>query len=218
MFSSSDQSHVMVFPNEDRVQQTFDHLTEYERVKHVALDLELSGPLNLLFEDGTIYTFSAKDFHSRLLKYEDDAQTIHWARIACFNQMRGKMYLSIIRKNWVKFLWDALKGILAIHLCGYHHGDVSLDNMGVRDQHFVCFDYNLSQKSLHFTQEVDREIHRLRRSLRFHFDIKPTQDASFFEGFEHVHSIQEFVYWIQERHKFDTLSETLNYLDSLEIV
>jgi hypothetical protein len=208
-FESSGNSHVELLSVEQQVcaRQVFKQPLEYQRVKQMALLIHGAGPINVLFERGIRYTYKLQPFHSVLLQNADSKQQIDWKVIQCLNQ--NERYLWIVQDNIEKFLWDILRGIVGLHVLGYLHNDVSLDNIGIRDGCFVLFDYNMSKR----LEYAHTDFYKLIRSLRFHFDNKLPFDWSE----EYLYTLEDFVYVIQEQRKFKTVTETIRYLDSLRI-
>jgi serine/threonine protein kinase len=223
VFTSSDQSYVIIDPNDETIAtQFFRHPEEYARVKKVAFEICQSDPVNILFPDGARHSFLPTDVLSTLRSFDDTHSKIRWSRLRCLNQLEPSEAFSCVRRHWIQFFWNVFKGILAMHICGYHHGDVSLDNIGLsEDGRFVLYDFNLSRKSLHFSDDIEHDHYRLWKSVRFHTSqhsssLTPEEKHLLFR-FEQAFSIQEWVSIVRDIKEFETYAETIRYLEELRV-
>jgi len=218
-YSSGDQSIVtLIHPEEDWVVQRFRHSSDYLHVKRIAMELLMSAPINALCSDGSVYSYSLVHFHSRLIDTHDAECSIRWARIECLNQLDQSESLERIRKNWVKFFWDILRAIIGMHLCGFHHGDVSLDNIGIRAGHFVLYDYNLSRPCKYTFDDIERDIYTLVRSIRWHYSTALTDvEQTLLDWMLRIRTTDEFVEYIMDHFRLASYTETLRFLDTLTL-
>lgn len=219
MYSSSDQSTVFINPGERVATQIFRHESEYQKVKRVALEIATSPSIHTLCSDGEIYSYTLVSYHSHLEGYDDRTRTVKWSRILCLNQLDPSIVITCIRKNWIKFFWDIFRGIFGMHVCGFHHGDVSLDNIGIRDGTFVLYDYNLSRANRYASEDLQRDIYTLFRSLRWRIsrDILTHREMCLLDTLRYIQSLEEFIMYVKDEQNFQTLSETLLFLDALTI-
>jgi len=193
----------------DVARQTFRSPLEYQRVKQVSGFIQDAGPINVFLENRVRYTFMLQPLHTQLMATNDARQLIEWKAIHCLNQ--DENYLWNVQQNIEKFLWDILRGLVGMHVLGYLHNDPTVDNIGIRDGHFVLFDYNMSKPVTGVDSTSD--FYKLIRSLRYHFDHKLPFDWST----DYLYNLEDFVYIIQKQHGFKKVSETIRYLDSLKL-
>ena len=218
-YTSGDQSIVtLTHPKEDWVVQRFRHSSDYFHVKRIAMELLMSAPINALCSDGSVYSYSLVHFHSRLIDTDDEECSIRWARIECLNQLEESDSLERIRKNWVKFFWDIFRAIIGMHLCGFHHGDVSLDNIGIRAGHFVLYDYNLSRPCKYPFDDIARDIYTLVRSIRWRYDtMLTTVEQTLLDWMLRIRTTDEFVEYVMDHFQLTSYSDALCFLDTLTL-
>jgi tRNA A-37 threonylcarbamoyl transferase component Bud32 len=158
-------------------------------------------------------------FHSQIQKHDDRTRTIHWARIVCLNQLDSNAALTYIRRNWLKFFWDIFRGIFGFYVCGFHHGDVSLDNIGIRDGSFVLYDYNLSRANRYASDDLYRDIYTLFRSLHWRIarEVLCHKEKCLIDTLQYIHTLEEYIEYVREEQNFRTNSEALLFLDALTI-
>lgn len=219
-YSSGDQSIVMlIHPDDNWVIQRFHRAVDFHHVKRIATELLMSAPINAFCSDGSVYTYSLIQLHSRLIDSDDTDHSIRWARIECLNELDSSNALDWIRKNWIKFFWDILRAIIGMHLCGFHHGDVSLDNIGVRSGHFVLYDYNLSRSRKHLLDDIARDIYRLVRSIRWHYGSTLTDaEETLLDWMLRIRTTDEFVEYVMDHFELSTYATALRFLDALTLV
>jgi hypothetical protein len=221
-FSSSGDSTVWL--EGSRAVQTFRNPHVCTAVRQIALDIITSSPVNVLFTDGTRYAYLPIDFHSRLISCSESSEsTIVWERIECLNQIDTNRRMQLIRSNFIKFLWDILKGIFAMYACGLRHGDPSLDNIGIRDGRFVLFDYNLSGKvgAANSFSTLERDLYYFSRSLRWNlaqYDLEhPLNELEsiLVDILPRLRHLEEFVETLSEFKHSPDYPTVVNYLDTL---
>lgn len=221
-FSSSGDSTVKV--SAGQAVQYFRHVHVYTAVRQIAIELSTSSPINVLFSDGTRYTYRPLAFHSRYLAHSDAECSLTWERIHCLNQLEVPVRIHVIRTHFVKFLWDILKGIFAMFACGLRHGDPSLDNIGMRQGRFVLFDYNLSRKVNTLTyDDLQRDLYYFVRSIRWNLSQydpdTPLNNVEriLLDTIPHLRNLEEYVEIFLEYHALPDYSATLQYLDTLPL-
>lgn len=197
--------------------QRFQSKGEYERCLKVAQTIQKSPIISVSLRDVNIpvweYSYRLSDFHSRIGSHDASKQTIVWDRIFCFNQIHeAPVRVGLLRENRNRFLWDIFRAIFGLHQCGIAHGDVSLDNIGIRQGKFVLYDYNLSQTATE--ERKNRDIYSLFRSLRFHLG-NDVYYSLFPVDLEFVRHLNEFLEIVQHEQHLRTLRETVTYLDAL---
>lgn len=196
--------------------QQFQSKGEYERCVDVARTIQKSPPMSCTIQDVNApvweYTYRLSDFHSRIESHDAGTRSITWHRIFCLNQIRDvTVRIGLIRENRNRFLWDIFRAIFGLHEHGIAHGDVSLDNIGIRQGNFVLYDYNLSHPASE--ERKNRDVYCLFRSLRFH--LGDVYYSLFPVEFEFVRHLTEFLEIVQHDQQFTTMRDTVTYLDAL---
>jgi hypothetical protein len=213
-YSSSGNSNVTL--SASSATQQFQSKGEYERCVEIARTIQKSPSISFTIQDVNApvweYTYRLSDFHSRMESHDVGKQSITWHRIFCLNQIQDVgVRIGLIRENRNRFLWDIFRAIFGLHEHGIAHGDVSLDNIGIRQGKFVLYDYNLSQQATE--ERKNRDVHSLFRSLRFH--LGDLYYSLFPVEMEFVRHLTEFLEIVQHDRRLSTLRDTMTYLDAL---
>jgi hypothetical protein len=205
--SSSDNSVVYYTEGKDYVSQIFKYKDEYNRVKHICLNLDNIFPVNVFIKEH-LYTYDPMSFLSQMTSYQDSSRLIVWKRIHCLNQITD--YKFIIKNNYYKFLWDIFKAITALHVMGYKHNDPTIDNIGIRDGNFVLYDYNLTRKLNVAQEDMENDFYSFFKSIRFHLQT---------EGAPRMFqpkSLTDLVHSLSKKLDY-SLTQTIQYLDQMVI-
>lgn len=199
----------------DQVFQIFKSSKVAERVANIAIKL-LSSPYityRVLLQKG----FGSKKqiFIDEEIKYnafdyivpfeywikEDDI--IVWKKIFTLNSMKDR-YL-FLSENWIKLMYDIMKGLYALKTIGIIHNDTVIDNIGIYKDNFVLFDFDGSGTPEEKGKDFSNDIKTLINSFKF-YDIKVPE----------IYSISEMVsYYANTFSK--SYSESLHILENLKI-
>lgn len=193
--------------------QQFKTISEYTHVKTIVKDLDQIGLIHVWL-DSEYYTYNLKRVIVLPHITQDHCLTIHWPRVKCLNELVDSERQRVILNSIEKLIWDILKAIVGINLCGYTHNDVSIDNIAFHQGSFVLYDYNLSKRG----SNLRKDLNSFKRSICFHLDQKVTSEINgLLQYLESLNPLDDFVYAIQNLHHFLSAQEAINYLDHLTI-
>lgn len=201
--TSGDQSVVFSDPSQDWVEQKFHSKSTYNSVQTLATLIQETSTISVCFDGEENYFFSPETVLVKMIAVNEKNNSIRWQRVHCLNELSLEDRKIVIRKNWFKFFWDILRALHTLRKLGYEHGDATLDNIGIRDDHFVLYDFNLSKKqSKRYFESFKNDLYRTVRSLRFHFDQDLTIDeASFLKSMEQMNSLHDLFHVIRSTPK-----------------
>ena len=145
-------------------------------------------------------------------KHDLPSNTIIWTLITPLNSNPSLLLsTSFLLKNYLKICYDISKALYALKLIGIIHNDTRLDNIGIKAQNFVLFDFDGSGTPLEKCKDYIDDYNDLLASFKF-YDVVLPEEMKRFTG---INSLIEIV---KELGLTDSLNNSLDYLESLNIV
>lgn len=209
--SSGGNSVVMLLENQ--AVQIFKYKHEYDNVLDFILDISTKSLVEIKLSSQYTLRYSLFDHLSVMIKKNSHLQTIIWNRLECLNELDTKERIALVTRFIEKLIWDILKIVVGLNHCGYSHGDVSLDNIGYSQGHFVLYDYNMTRKS----NDMHKDLVSFCRSIRFHLDGFISCRIQDLLSFGYNKPLINFVDIIREIHDFDTNDQAIDFLEKLRI-
>ena len=117
------------------------------------------------------------DFIPRIKNYIEPSNLIIWEKILPLNALDNSRMKELIEKNIIKLLWDIAKALHGLHINNIYHGDARIDNIGIKNENFILFDFDGSKKvdSLD-TQIMSKDYRDFVRSIKFNLNDEATPD------------------------------------------
>ncbi len=145
-------------------------------------------------------------------KHDLPSNTIIWTLITPLNSNQSVLLsTSFLLKNYIKICYDISKALYALKLIGIIHNDTRLDNIGIKAQNFILFDFDGSGTPLEKCKDYIDDYNDLLTSFKFYDVVLPEE----MKGFTGINSLIEIV---KELGLTDSLNNSLDYLESLNIV
>lgn len=176
LISSGGGSVVIQIQSHNLIYQYYEDLNVYESIRQLYIDIN-ANPNQMLnlpvikghsFKSGRLnINYDLRDFLVCPQRWVPKLQTIVWEKIQPVTQLQPE-WLSTRINN---LIWDIGKAINGLHLVGYSHQDVCLDNIGWNGRHFVLYDFNLTKPNL--ITQYSNDYFKFGRSLQSYFDHLP---------------------------------------------
>jgi len=119
-----------------------------------------------LRKDNYELKFDIKDYLAKFVSYEHEDSIITWEKHLCLNSFPKDELANIIVNNILKFIWDISKALYALHSLSIMHGDPTIDNIGIRNNNFILFDYDSSKIDTNLIS-FNRDNWELLKSIKF---------------------------------------------------
>jgi|688.fasta_scaffold266160_2 hypothetical protein len=208
--SSGGNSIVMLLKKQ--AYQIFKYKSEYDKVLDFILELSSTNFVEINLTPQRTLCYSLFDHLSVMKNKNSRLQTIIWNRLKCLNELDTKDRIALVTRLIEKLIWDILKVIVGLNRYGYCHGDVSLDNIGYSQDHFVLYDYNMTRKS----DDMRKDLVSFIRSIRFHLGEFVSSYIEDLLSFGYTQPLNNFVNIIREIHDFDTNDQAIDFLEKLK--
>ena len=142
-----------VFLYEDKAYQVFQKAIVATRVSELfkSINTNIIHDVDLGFDDFIKVPYNLSEYIPRV--HNVNGNCIVWERITSLNSYSKSEITSIIEKNILKLLWDIGKALTGLHKNGIFHGDARIDNIGIKGDNFVLFDFDSSKKSYTFRND-----------------------------------------------------------------
>ena len=148
--SSNGLSFVFISEEKYNVIQYYSHKNICIKIKNIFDTISKNNLINKkIYYKKVIYNlnFNIFNFIANFVdcKYEDNI--IVWEKHQCLNFLKTDVLVDIIVNNIIKILWDISKGLCALHYHNILHGDARIDNIAIKNNYFVLFDFDSSNMS-----------------------------------------------------------------------
>jgi hypothetical protein len=100
--------------------------------------------------------FNIYDFIANFIEYKNEDNIIVWEKHTCLNSFSKNVLTDILVNNIVKILWDISKGLYGLHYNLILHGDTRIDNIAIKNNNFVLFDFdssNINNETVSFRKD-----------------------------------------------------------------
>jgi serine/threonine protein kinase len=160
---SNGLSAVFLYKNE--AFQVFKSYKTAERIYSLLqnINTNISHDIDLGLDDYVKVNYNLSDYIPKICTY--DSHCIIWERIISLNSFEKIEIKSIIEKNILKLLWDIGKALSGLHKNGIKHGDATIDNIGIKGDNFVLFDFDSSKSAYTFQNDYAIFIQSIKFNL-----------------------------------------------------
>lgn len=145
--SSNGLSFVFISEENDNVFQYYKSQQVCIKIKYIfdVLLRQISINKKIYFKK-LIYelNFNIFNFLANFIEYKNQDNIILWEKHLCLNSFSKDKLTDILVNNIIKILWDISKGLYGLHFNLILHGDPRVDNIGIRNNNFVLFDFDSS--------------------------------------------------------------------------
>lgn len=86
--------------------------------------------------------FNLSNYLSYLVDVKQEDNIIIWEKHVCLNSFSKESLTNILVNNITKFLWDISQALYGLHCHSILHGDARIDNIGIRNDTFILFDFD----------------------------------------------------------------------------
>ena len=177
--SSSGSSKVFESKEESTIVQKFESATVAKRIatimikllelKKVSYEIKLQkgfGPKKeiLLY---TTLNYGPFEYIVSFQYYIEEDKTIVWEKIAPLNSSKFLLSAPFLEKNVIKICYDIFKALTALKKINIVHNDCVLDNIGIRKNNFVLFDFDGSGTPEEKGKDFSDDIRTLLNSFKF---------------------------------------------------
>lgn len=115
------------------------------------------------------------DFIPRIKNYIEPSNLIIWEKILPLNALDKMHMKDMIEKNIIKLLWDIAKALHGLHINNIYHADARIDNIGIKNDNFILFDFDGSKKvDDSNSQIVTKDYNDFIRSIEFNLNDEET--------------------------------------------
>jgi hypothetical protein len=97
-----------------------------------------------IFFNKTVFNLNFNLFNhlSKMIDVKQEDNIIIWEKHLCLNSFSKESLTKILVNNITKFLWDISKALYGLHYHSILHGDARIDNIGIRNNTFILFDFD----------------------------------------------------------------------------
>ena len=141
----------------DKIKKIFDIINGYPH---------LIGKKIYLKKDTYKLNFDLKNYLANCIDYKEKDNIILWEKHLCLNSFPKDILVNIIINNIIKFIWDISKALYGLHSLSIMHGDPTVDNIAIRNNNFILFDYDRSKIDVNF-MSFNRDNWELIKSIKF---------------------------------------------------
>jgi len=194
--ASNGLSGVFIYENE--AYQVFVSESIATRIYSLFNDIryDIIHEIDLGFDDMVKIKYDLSEFLPQIRAVNPPC--IIWERITPLNSFDKSKITEIIEINIFKILWDIGRALIGLHKNKINHGDARIDNIGIKGNNFVLYDFDSSKISqtfrgdfLMFTQSIkynmDKKYKNIEKyipekdSYNFLESLVEQKDLSFFE-------------------------------------
>jgi hypothetical protein len=145
--SSNGLSFVFISEENSNVFQYYKYENTCIKIKNIFGALLRCSLINKkIYFTKVIYNlnFNICDFLANFIEYINQDNIIVWQKHTCLNSFSKDVLTDILINNIVKILWDISKGLYGLHFNLILHGDARIDNIAIKNNNFVLFDFDSS--------------------------------------------------------------------------
>lgn len=206
--SSNGSSFVFITNSRRHVCQYFSYDSTIERITNIHKLIEIENILIRFNNDDSII-YNIYEYITKISHVNRKERIIFWEQIVTLNSFPDDTKNKIIENNLIKLLWDVGKALHALHLNDIHHKDARIDNIGIKDNNFILYDFDGSSP-LGYSDE--RDTYDFLTSIKFYIG-----DNSIKKIFPNIvtHDLINNLYKELYKSRGDN---TIEYLDNLKIV
>ena len=157
--SSNGSSFVFISEENNNVYQYYNYESICIKIKNIFDTILKHNLINKkIYFTKVIYNlnFNIYDFIANFREYKNEDNIIVWEKHTCLNSFSKDVLADILVNNIVKILWDISKGLYGLHCNLILHGDARIDNIAIKNNNFVLFDFdssNISNETVSFTKD-----------------------------------------------------------------
>ena len=218
--SSNGLSFVFILKNKDNVYQyfvnriTFDRITNlYNNIDFNILKTFYKGKQKYLLE------YNLQDFIPKLNK-NMPPNIIIWDKILCLNSFKKNEIEDIIMNNYIKIIWDINKALYGLYMNNIIHNDTRIDNIGIKDEKFVLFDFDGSVVCPSI--DMSNDSYDLQKSMSFYISKSKNLDkiTEYFcySSISRPSFVLDFIILKESTQYGLNIEETINKLENLKII
>jgi hypothetical protein len=163
--SSNGLSFVFILKNEGVVYQYFINRITFDRITNLYNNIDFN--ISKTFYEGRkkyLLEYNLQDFIPKLNK-NIPSNIIIWDKILCLNSFKKNEIEDIIMNNYVKIIWDINKALYGLYMNNIVHNDTRIDNIGIKNDKFVLFDFD---GSVYPTIDTSSDSYDLQQSMSFY--------------------------------------------------
>ena len=145
--SSNGLSFVFISEENVNVFQYYNYESVCIKIKNIFDNLARENLINKkIYFKKVIYNlnFNIFNFLANFIEYKNEDNIIVWEKHLCLNSFSKEKLTDILVNNIIKILWDISKGLYGLHFNLILHGDSRVDNIGIKNNNFVLFDFDNS--------------------------------------------------------------------------
>ena len=177
----------------------------------------------------SLYRYDLSNLIPLIKNYIEPENIIVWEKIEPLNLLQKDIMKMLIENNIVKLLWDIGRALYGLHQNDIIHGDARIDNIGIKNNNFVLFDFDASKKiddDRAYMYAKEKDCNDLIMSIKYHLDIDDTDkmydrikkyipDKDYFiDSFLENENVIEYVKGIRD--VYDT-SDIIDILDTIRL-
>jgi len=88
-----------------------------------------------------------------------------------YSQVKGELLINLNDDLIIiKLISQIIDALYMLHINGYCHNDCTLDNIGILDDKFILFDFNLSNKSTNIKIDICSLINSIKFNIEYNID------------------------------------------------
>ena len=168
--SSNGSSFVFISSELNNVYQYFSNQNISLRIFNLISKLSINNIITKNTYNGIII-YNLFDYLSLFINYIPN-NIIVWEKHLCLNSFSKEEISLIIEKNLIKILWDIGKALYGLHTYNIKHGDARIDNIGIKNNKFILFDFDGTtddyDKQLSNNFDIYyKDIYDFKRSIQF---------------------------------------------------
>ena len=168
--SSNGLSFVFISDELDNVFQYFLYQTISDKINNIfkAIEQDKLVTKHIYFNKKNYeLKYMLEDYLSKMVHYKRGDNIITWQKHVCLNEFDTNYKTTFIMNNIVKFMWDISKALYGLHTNCILHGDSRLDNIGIRNDKFVLFDFDCAKMDTDIFS-FTKDNWDIMQSLKFH--------------------------------------------------
>ena len=184
-FINSGSSSVYLHPTFKFVLQYYYSNSVCKNILYLFNNLMRSHSTEFNFNECIVFEYDHRLLFPRFETYAP-CNTLVWEKHECLCDLSRCDLRVCLEANYMKLLWDIGRALLTLHELGYTHNECCIENIGIRGNNFILFDFG-GAKKVGEEGEGDAfhcmDIYRLLRSLCeniFVYDIPPASNVKLF--------------------------------------
>ena len=165
VFVSKEKENVYQYFNYEKIAINIEKIFKIIKEKNI-INIKLNS-FNIDFD----FDIDIKNFICEYISYEPK-NIIIWKKHICLNSYDKKYKKEFILKNLVKLRWDIMKCLYCLHQNNIHHGDPTIDNIGILNGNFILFDFDASKEFENiYKYELSKlDVYKFNNSIKFNTD------------------------------------------------